>query len=196
MDEPCSNADGHDFATLMERVRQGSDDAIRELLEFYGPHVVRAVRRSLNKQMRAKVDSVDFTQAVWASFFAHRSLAEELERPEDLIAFLVRVARNKVIDEFRRLFNTRKHDLNRERSLNGSAALEAGRMAARTPTPSQIAVSNELHDQLLVGQPPHYRQILQFRQQGMTQEEIADRMQLNVRTIQRAMRRLFPGEKS
>lgn len=194
MDTQDVDREGQDFATLMERVRQGSDDAVRELLELYGPHVVRAVRRTLNKQMRSKVDSVDFTQAVWASFFANRTAAEVLDRPEALIAFLVKMAKNKVIDEFRRLFNTKKHNLNRERSLHGSAAFEAGHIAAHTPTPSQIAVTNELHDRLMAGQPPHYQQILKLRQEGMTQEEIAEQMQLSVRTIQRVMQRLFPGE--
>lgn len=194
MQNSLSQPGGHEFAALMEGVRQGSEEAVRELLDEYGPHVVRAIRRKLNQPMRAKVDSIDFTQAVWASFFANRSQIERLDKPEALIAFLVQVAKNKVIDEFRRLFHTQKHDLNRERSLQGSAEFEAGRLAARTPTPSQIAVTNELRDQLLAGQPPHYRQILQYRQLGMTQEEIARQMKLNVRTIQRVMQRLFPGE--
>ncbi len=191
-----SHCDDQDFAALMERVRQGSDDAIRELVEIYGPHIMRAVRRTLNRQMRSKVDSVDFTQAVWASFFANRTAIEALDQPEALIGFLVKVARNKVVDEFRRLFNTKKHNLNRERSLNGSAALEAGFVAARMPTPSQVAVGHELEERLLAGQPPHYQQILRFRQQGMTQEEIAERMQLSVRTVQRVLQRLSSGELS
>jgi RNA polymerase sigma factor (sigma-70 family) len=190
-----SQHERQEFARLMERVRQGSDDAIQELLDRYGPYVVWAVRRKLNKQMRSKVDSVDFTQAVWASFFANRAHAERLDRPEALIAFLVQVAKNKVVDEFRRLFHTQKHDLNRERSLTGSAAFEAGRLAARIPTPSQIAVTNELRDKLLAGHPPHYQKILDYRRQGMTQEEIASRLQLSVRTIQRAMQKLSPGER-
>lgn len=196
MDEYDSPQERQEFTALMERVRQGSDDATRELLDKYGQHVVWAVRRRLNRQMRSKVDSVDFTQAVWASFFANRSLAERFDRPKTLIAFLVQVAKNKVVDEFRRQFHTQKHNLNRERSLNGSAALEAGRVAARVPTPSQIAVSKELQEQLLAGQPPHYRQVLSFRQMGLTQEEIAARMQLSTRTIQRVMQKLFPGEGS
>jgi len=194
MDENSLPPEGHQFAALMQRVRQGSEEAVRELLDNYGPYVVRAIRRKLCRSMRSKVDSVDFTQAVWASFFANRSQIERLDKPEALIAFLVQVAKNKVIDEFRRLFHTQKHDLNRERSLQGSGAFEAERVAARTPTPSQIAVTNELRDKLMAGQPPHYQQILRYRQLGMTQEEIARCMKLNVRTIQRVMQRLFPGD--
>jgi RNA polymerase sigma-70 factor (ECF subfamily) len=194
MDDYDSQPKRQEFRELMERVRQGSDDAVRELLDRYGPYVVWAVRQKLNKQMRSKADSVDFTQAVWASFFANRDHAERLDRPEALIAFLVQVAKNKVVDEFRRLFHTQKHNLNRERSLTGSAGFEAGRVAARIPTPSQIAVTNELRDKLLAGHPPHYQQILDYRRLGMTQEEIANRMQLSVRTIQRVMQKLSPGE--
>src|SRR5688572_23874581 len=58
-----------DFSTLMQCVREGSADATKELLDRYGPHVLRVVRRKLNRKLRPKFDSVDFVQDVWASFF-------------------------------------------------------------------------------------------------------------------------------
>src|SRR5258708_5874829 len=92
-----------DFASLMRRVQEGDEDAAWELLDEYGPHIIRAVRRVLTDRMRSKVDSTDFAQSVWASFFANVATADRFDRPEALMAYLGRLARNKVIEEFRRL---------------------------------------------------------------------------------------------
>src|SRR5262245_48951943 len=58
------------FRDLMRQVNEGSDDAIRELVQVYGPHILRVVRMRLSKHLRSKFDSADFVQSVWAAFFA------------------------------------------------------------------------------------------------------------------------------
>lgn len=69
------------FASLMQRVREGSQDAAHELFQQYGPHILRIVRRKLHKTMRSKYDSSDFVQAVWASFFAIEPAQYHFEAP-------------------------------------------------------------------------------------------------------------------
>src|SRR5438445_10752725 len=93
-----------DFAALLERVRDGSEDACVELVERYGSFVYRAVRRKLNWKMRSTFDSGDFMQAVWASFFEDRKCLVELPTARDLVFYLTSLARNKVIGEFRRRY--------------------------------------------------------------------------------------------
>src|SRR5262245_50351321 len=106
---------------LMERLRQGSSEAAQELFETYGPHVLRVVRRKLDKKLRAKFDSTDFEQAVWASFFIYPTHGYHFEQPEELIAFLANLAHNKLVDALRQRYRTEKYNVNRERSLEGSA---------------------------------------------------------------------------
>ena len=175
------------FAQLMNRVRDGSDDAVRELLDLYGDYIFRAVRRRLSRQIRSKFDSQDFVQAVWATFFANLPVITHFHRPDSLVAFLARVASNKVIDEYRRHLMTQKRDVNREQTIEGSAVKER----KRGPSPSEALIANELLRQLLDGKPPYYRRILELRVKGETQEEIAEQLDLNVRTVRRVVQRIL-----
>ena len=61
-----------EFRKVIERVCAGSDEATWELIDTYGPHIQRVIRRKLNQKMRSKFDSLDFVQMVWASFFTER----------------------------------------------------------------------------------------------------------------------------
>lgn len=179
-----------DFSSLMKRIQQGCPDAARELLAHYEAHLLRVIRRKLNKRLRPKFDSLDFVQAVWASFFANPPRERVFERPEDLVGYLVRLAQNKVIDAVRQRLQTQKHNLNREHSLDGSAAFQAAGLTARQPTPSQLAVAREEWDRLLQGQPAHYQQILDLRRQGHSPPEIARELGLDETTVRRALHRL------
>jgi RNA polymerase sigma-70 factor (ECF subfamily) len=76
-----------DFRSLMEQLRQGSQDAAWELIEQYGPLVKRVVRRNLDHGLRSKFDSVDFVQAVWGSFFRNRTRLDKFAAPENLSPF-------------------------------------------------------------------------------------------------------------
>ena len=61
-----------DFRRLMQRVRDGSEEAVWDLVSVYGEAIRRAVRRVLNRNLRSKFDSLDFVQLVWKSFFRKR----------------------------------------------------------------------------------------------------------------------------
>ncbi len=176
-----------DFRDLMRRLRAGSEDAAWELVERYGEAIRRAVRRSLNKKLRPKFDSLDFVQLVWSSFFRSRGRFDRFERPEELAAFLLTMARNKVGMEVRRRLLTKKHNLNREYSLDELGAEPRDHQ----PAPIDLAVAREQWNRMLQDQPHHYRRILQLRLQGHTNQEIADSLQLDESTVRRFLKRLF-----
>src|SRR5262249_38965554 len=130
-----SNTDNREeFSTLMKRVREGSHGADRELLERYGPHIRKVIRRKLHRKLRNAFDSSDFEQAVWASFFTTRLRQYTFDRAEALIRFLSRIAENKVIEIYRQRFRCSKYDLNREQRLESTTAEQ---QPGRDPTPSQ-----------------------------------------------------------
>ena len=180
-----------EFTALMERIRAGSQDAARLLVEQYGHHILRVVRRTLHKKLRSKFDSVDFQQDVWASFFANQP-QKTFERPEALAAFLAKMAKNKVLMAHRARCRFRRHNVNRENSLDGSAAFQAENVTAREPSPSQLAVAQEKWEQLLQGQPPRYQRILTLVRQGYTQQQIAQELGVDERTVRRVVRKVAP----
>src|SRR5271165_6032471 len=93
-----------DIRELLARIKNGDEEAARELLNRYESKVRLVVRRQLPRLLRSRFDSTDFLQSVWGSFF-HRIQTEpnDLNEEENLIAFLAWAARNKVIDEDRRV---------------------------------------------------------------------------------------------
>jgi RNA polymerase sigma-70 factor (ECF subfamily) len=178
-----------DFHSLMRRVEGGCGEAAQELFTRYGPHILRVVRRKLDKKLRSKFDSLDFVQDVWTSFFAQGQLRRDFDRPEALVAYLANMAYHKVVDAFRQRVQTRKHDVNREHSLDGLRS-GAGELIARQPTPSQVAVANERWQQLLDGQPARYQDILKLLRQGNTHEEVALQLGVNEKTVRRVVQKI------
>ena len=133
-----------EFRLLMEGVVAGSDAAAAKLLERYGPAVLQAVRRRLNRHLRSKFDSLDFVQDVWASFFANPPSQHRLHRPEMLVAFLAQVARNKVINVTRQRLQGTKRNVNREHSLDNSTVGGPAAVPAKQATPSEVGPTHRL----------------------------------------------------
>lgn len=187
-ENPRSLVSEDDFAGLMRGVAEGSEEAAWRVVEAYGPHVLRAVRRTLHEKVRRQFDSQDFVQAVWASLFAGRARFCRVESPQQLIALLTTIARNKVIDVVRQRTTTQKYDVDRE--VSSSHEQLASHLAC-DPSPSQVAMARERWEQMLRDKPDHYRKIIQFRLRGDSYHEIADKLQLSDKTVQRVLGRLL-----
>jgi RNA polymerase sigma factor (sigma-70 family) len=186
--EPDNN-----FRDLVRRVREGSEDAAWDLVNQYGEAIRRAVRRVLNDRLRSKFDSLDFVQLVWNSFFRVRDKAERFDRPEELAAYLVAMARNKVRMEVRRRLMTKKYNVQHEQSLDQLQADGCPNMPDRQSGPVDVAIAREQWDRLLDDQPAHYRQIIHLRLQGHTCQSIADTIHVDECTVRRFLKRLLPA---
>jgi RNA polymerase sigma-70 factor (ECF subfamily) len=176
-----------DFAELMERVRGGSEEAVRELLDRYGHHILRVVRRRLHQRMRARFDSLDFVQDVWASFFAGLERQWAFDDPHALVAFLADLAYKKVVDKFRGHVEAHKREIFRERSFDSATSGQESKLVARQPTPSQLIVAKEEWTNLIEGQPELQQRILELLRQGNSTGSIARRLGVNVRTVRRTV---------
>lgn len=190
-----SPADDREFSELLRRVKAGSEDAAWELIDRYGPHVQRVVRRLLNRRLRPQFDSIDFVQAVWASFFQNPAEIHSFESPDGIIGYLAHMARNKVIDENRRRLGTLKHNVDRVFSLEDCPA-DDGDLVDHQPRPSQVAVARERWRRLVDAQPSHYREVIRLRIMGVTDAEIARQLQIDERTVRKIIDRLLQLQRS
>ena len=180
-----------DFGRLMERVRTGCPEAARELFDEFGGHVRRIVRRKLDPRLRPQFDSTDFTQAVWASFFATPREQFAFDTPDALIGFLVGMASNKVAEAYRNRMRTAKRDPRREQALAAMKGHEAsGPQDPGQPTPSKVAVANEEWELLQKDLSERYRLALDLLRCGHTHTEAAAKVGMNPKTLQRLLRRL------
>jgi len=178
-----------DFMRLMARVQAGDGDAARALYDVYGPYILRVVRRRLAARLRKQFDSIDFSQDVWASFFALAAEKCDFTDPGQLISLLTSIARNKVIEAVRRRVEAKKSGLMIEESLEKQ--LDRGaHMPGRQQTPSQILMDREAWTALLAAQPPVYRCVLLMLRNGKSPETIARELKISIRTVRRVISKL------
>jgi RNA polymerase sigma-70 factor (ECF subfamily) len=185
-------SDTDDFQTLLRGVQAGDPVATDTFCREYQRPILRVVRRTLLPQYRSRYDSLDFVNDVWASFFASPPRNVRFDDPQSLVAYLARMARNK-IGEVRRRHGTAKNDVDREKPLDVVARTAlGGGLPAPDATPSQIVGAEDEFQQMLRDRSPVHRGILKLLREGMTYREIADRLNTNEKTIQRLIRRLDP----
>lgn len=178
--------DSERFRWLLQKIREGSEEAADELTKEYGSHLKRAVRGRLPGALRPKFDTVDIEQQVWKSFFAEAKSLPDWQDPPQLIRYLAGMAEHKILDEDRHL-KTQKHDLNREVRLDESAEIAGPHPISRDPTPSAVAVFNEQYDRLIRNQSPQVREILEMRLVGLTYGEIGDRLGMHERNVRKLL---------
>ena len=181
-----------EFKELMERVREGSQDAANQLVDCFGPSIIRAVRRKLNDKIRTQHDSIDFSQAVWGSFFRKSKTLPPFEQPGQLIAYLGQISSNKVVDENRKRLRTTRFNVTNECPIPTNNLNEDHRNPGKNPTPSACASANEALDQITENEPPKVREVIQMKAEGRTNIEIAAKLNCDEKTIRRILRRLEP----
>jgi len=93
-------------------------------------------------------------------------------------AWLDRIVENQVTDQLRRYFLTAKRSLDQE--ISGPQLLSGGKLPGRGPTPSMVAIGEELERALEVAMerlPEDYQIVLRLVQgEGMTLAETGKRM--------------------
>jgi RNA polymerase sigma-70 factor (ECF subfamily) len=166
---------------LIDRLNQGDTAAAERAFLAYEPFLRMAVRRQLTGPLRAKLDSMDIVQSVWADVLSgFREAGWRFTDRSHLRAFLVKVARNRLIDRRRQ----HSRACQQERTLGDTAPYE---LPAPQPRPSEVAQGNELWKRMLECCPPAHREILVLKRQGLRLAEIAARTGLHEGSIRRIL---------
>ena len=166
---------------LLDKLRAGDAAAAEQLFHAYEPYLRLVVRRQLSARLRAKFDSVDVVQSVWADVLqGFRGAAWNFTDAGQLRAFLVRATRNRFIDRVRQHHRA----LACEQPL---ADTDSEDLLCHEPAPSEIAQAEELWQQLLALCPPAHRELLQLKRQGCPLAEIAERTGLHESSVRRIL---------
>jgi RNA polymerase sigma-70 factor (ECF subfamily) len=167
---------------LLDRLNNGDTTAAEEIHAIYGPYLQMLVRRQLRPSLRAKFDSMDVVQSVWADVLERvRSGGRRFKDRAHLQAFLVRLARNRFLDRCRKYGGRSAREQPFDEGGPGDAA------KSDQPRASEIAQRDELWDQLLTLCPPIHHQLLQLKRQGFSIVEIAARTGLNEGSVRRIL---------
>ena len=159
------------FAQLIGRVRSGDAEAAAELVRQFEPEIRRRIRNWLRLRtpgLRSAFDSIDVCQSILADFFALSSTGKyDLDRPEQVIALLTTMARNK-LTMLTRDQHRQRRDARRIQSLES----ELGTPAA-DPSPSRIVSNRELLSTFLSRLSEEERRLADLRSDGSSWSEIA-----------------------
>lgn len=178
---------------LFARAQAGDQEAWKDLFDTCYVKVVRVVRRKLDQQynpyvMRSLYDSTDIANDVWKSLAA-KSDRFDFPSVDQLMAFLIHAAEQRVIDEYRKI-HARKRGENRKRSLSRVVNDQNYPLPAQTPTPSQVAQAHEASDLMSAAVPKEIRDLITRKTLGDTNEEAASYLNWTVRKVQRVLKNL------
>ena len=193
------------------------DQAAEAIFGFYSDQLLRLVRRQLSDKLASRVDPEDILQSVFGSFFRRPF---DLQDARGMFALLVEISLNKTRDTAR-FHQREKRDVRREGSATGPAehksngirhALEQ-RRASMTPTSTTAAADSDdsLFDEESLRQmasgataeqaaiviemfeslPDDLQQILNWRLDGLTETEIAERIGKTRRTVTRKLALIY-----
>jgi RNA polymerase sigma-70 factor (ECF subfamily) len=134
-------SDEQNFHELISRVRGRDQAAAAELVRRYEAVIRVAVRVRLGTPaLRRLLDSTDVCQSVLASFFTRAALGEyELDSPQQLLALLARMARNKLLNQARHERAACRDHRRREKG-----AVNPEELAGRCPDPGETVANREV----------------------------------------------------
>src|SRR6266404_3388879 len=159
---------------LLEKLCSGDAAAAEQVFLAYEPYLRKVVRRQLPPRLRAKLDSVDVVQSIWADVLqGFRSAGWRFADAAHLRAFLVKATQHRFIDRIRQHEKAAKL----EKSL---ACTDPEQLPpANQPRPSETVQADELWQRMLTLCPPPHHKVLELKRQGLTLVEIARRTGLH-----------------
>ena len=177
----------------IEAARRQRGDALGGLLQLYQNYLSVLATTHLDRRLRRRMNPSDLVQETMLA--AHRDFDQFRGGSEpELLGWLRQILINSLRDAIDTHFNAQKRDMRREISIDQvSLALDrsvvnfANVLADRGPTPSEPTRLREnavlLADELAKLRP-EYRDVIVYRNlQGLSFNEIADRMERKPGTV-------------
>jgi RNA polymerase sigma factor (sigma-70 family) len=166
---------------LIEKLNGGDVQAAERAFLAYEPYLRMAIRRQLSGPLRSKLDTMDIVQSVWADVLGgFREAGWRFTDRSHLRAFLMKVARNRLIDRRRQHHRA----IEQERPLDPTMV---DLSSSRQPRPSEVAQEHELWKRILDECSPAHREILILKRQGLPNAEIAKRTGLHEGSVRRIL---------
>jgi RNA polymerase sigma-70 factor (ECF subfamily) len=156
------------IGALLDKLSSGDPKVVEQAFLAYEPYLRMMVRRKLPGRLRAKFDSVDVVQSVWADLLdGFRQARWRFADAAHLRAFLVKATRHRFIDRLRQ----QDRVLNCEQPMDSKSLEALG--VAKHDRPSEVLQAHERWHQLLKICPKGFHPILRLRREGKSLDEIA-----------------------
>ncbi len=166
---------------LIERIRQGDENAMAEFIQKTRPQLAAFISRKLGATLQRKVEPDDIIQEV--SQAACKSLSDMELGDRDPFSWLCQIAERRIMDAGRH-FNAQKRDANRETPASAAGGDSGGDIfdfiRASFTTPSQAFSRNAREEKLaqaLAELSPTQQEVLRLRYvENLPSKEIAEKV--------------------
>ena len=174
-------------AELVDRWRRGEEEAATLLHERYLVKLLNLVGRHLADRFNSRLDPDDVVQSVFRSIFRlTREGRFEFEDDSDFWKLLLTMALNKVRNTVRH-HQAGKRDPALESvstSADGVDGYLIGRLGSQ-PSIQEIVSFADMLEQILERLDTDEQLLIQYRIEGYTQKEIAEKLGVDDRTVRR-----------
>lgn len=167
---------------LLQLMNRGDLEAAAVVFQEYEPYLRMVVRRKLSPPLRAKFDSMDIVQSVWADLLqGFHEAGWQFPDVAHLRSFLTTATRNRFIDRFRQ----HRAALERNEAIRDH---DLGTLPeTRRSTPSDNLEADDLWNQILSACPPVHHRLVLLKRQGLSLAEIAARTGLHKGSVRRIL---------
>lgn len=177
-------------------LKQGDDEAARRLWERYFERLTRVARRRMDAMPRREEDEEDVALSVFDVLCrgAAAGRFDVLKTRDDLWRLLVAITAKKVVDRYRHRGRTKRGggDVRGHSVIGGTDDQELGGFddfVGQDPSPAFLVMLDERHRELMsLLRDDTLRQVAQLRMEGYTNREIADRLMISLRSVERKLR--------
>jgi RNA polymerase sigma-70 factor (ECF subfamily) len=177
------------FAGLLERARQGDDDALAELARTYEPEVRLVARYLLGPALRPYLDSVDLVQSVHKSLLLGlRGDRYDLSSPDKLVALALTVVRRKAARQWRRV--RRQQRLSHGGPAPGEPVQLLTSLSSPGEDPARAAQLRDAIEHLWKHLNATERRLVELRLQGHSTVEVARELGLDADVLRVRLSRL------
>ena len=167
---------------LLAKLNAGDPAAAEQVFLTFEPYLRMVIRRRLSNGLRAKFDSSDIVQSVWADVLdGLRKSKWSFHDVDQLRAFLVKMTRNRFIDRIRQHRTAIEREVTMpQHDMDVLAAEQSARV-------SENFYADELWRQMLDVCPPAHYQVLHLKRQGASIADIAHHSGLHEGSVRRIL---------
>jgi RNA polymerase sigma-70 factor, ECF subfamily len=175
---------------LILRLRNGDNDAAREIFDRYAARLLLLSRRRIGQRMNSRVDPEDVVQSVFRTFFARMKNDQfEVEKKDDLFKLLVRITAHKTLRQIAHHRAAKRDPGQETRQSDDNYEMLLQAMDAE-PTAETVVTFMDNLEHFLSQLTTQDRQIVEMRLQGHSTEEIAKQLGTYDRKIRRVLERI------
>jgi RNA polymerase sigma-70 factor (ECF subfamily) len=181
-----------DPEALLTAAREAGEPALGRLLERYRAYLSLLARAQIGRHLRSRMDDSDVVQETFLA--AHRDFSHFRGTTEaEFVGWLRNILAARLADLMRRHVRTKTRDARLEKNLaselDRSSQALALALAARGPSPSQLAARRELGVLLadaIKALPADYGEVIVLRHlEGLSFAEVASRMGRSVDSVEK-----------